>query len=162
VAAIPSVLFRVTVFNLVLCSTACVPLVQFTHSPRLAANVHRLKVGQSTQGEVLQYFGLPDIEAYSVLTKVNPRGPLAKFWGEHFKARRDWMESLPYSSIDQQHVTYLYVELEIRDSFELLYPDLYFSAIGSYRSSIRKNKLLIRFNRDTGVVQTISYGEQFR
>lgn len=158
---IPSILrcFMVPIF--LFSSMACTPLKQFAHSPRLATNVHRLQIGQTTKSEVFKYFGFPDIEADAATSRVNLGGPLASFWGKHFKASREWTESLPYSSINEQHSIFLYVEIEIRDSFELLYPDAAFYAIGNYRSSILKNKLLIRFT-NTGTVESVSYREEFR
>lgn len=155
-------LFRLAVLTVVVCSTACVPLKEFYHSPRLAENLHRLQIGQTTRGEVFQYFGPPDIEADNATSRVNVRGPLGKFWGEHFRANSRWLNNMPYSSIGEQYVTYLYVELEIKGSFELQRPDGYFGAIGSYEGTILKNKLLIRVNKNTGIVDTVSYGEQFQ
>jgi hypothetical protein len=158
---IVSLLFLLIISGIPFSSLGCVPLKQFNHAPPLATNIHRIEVGRSTRRDVFQYFGSPDIEADSTITRVNLTGPLGRFWGQHFRASKEWADSLPYASIDEDHVNYLYIEIEIRDSFELLWPDNYFYAIGSYRSSIRKNKLLIRVNKHTDVVEMVSYLPQF-
>lgn len=131
----------------------------WVHNPPLATNVSRIVKGQTTRAEILKYFGIPDIEADGANSKVNSTGPLAQLW--EYRRRPDVLseELFPYSSIDNKHVTFLYLEFAGRGVFALA--PLPFTSIAGVRVTGYSNKLLVFIDKNTGVVDDFAYREEF-
>lgn len=116
------------------------------HNPPLARNVPRIVKGKTTLAQIIQFFGKPDIEADGPNAKANPQGHLMEEPGGSAKGAKALERSSPYSSIDDEHVVFLYIESRMQGVVHLS---------GSH------NKLMLFINKKTGLVDEFAYREQF-
>jgi len=146
------------------------------HSPILASNVPKLVKGTTTRSEVMQWFGVPDLQADGSRITLYPESPMGQY-RLHGRARLieqqsqfgkkgslanplaidpDIYEKIarlrPYSSIDDAHVALLYEEM--------YYLSQSASRVG--KDSHLRNQLLIFINKATDIVDDFAYREEFR
>jgi hypothetical protein len=162
----------------------CIIYGRCVHDPPLAENVPKIVRGQTTRAQILDYFGIPDLEAQGSTVilhddsmmgkhrlKTKRRLERAAKSAERFKTNSEaprasptsWYDRLmgfrAYSSIDNDHVAYLYEELEERYIAGMTFglP----VAIGGADYRIRRNKLLVLINKHTEVVDEFGYRQEF-
>ena len=131
---------------------------QWVHTPPLATNVAKVVKGQTTRGDVLRMFGPPDIEADGPTAKANdslPRFRMLTETGAKVGIRVDHRSAspVPYSSIDDDHVLFVYIEEAHRGTVVLPGPSW---------GSMRRNVLLIFMQKKTGLVDELTYREEFK
>lgn len=153
------------------------------HDPPLARNVQKIIRGQTTRAQILQYFGVPDLEAHGSTVTLHDDSVMGK---ERQKMKQllesaqmaleryntdgggrpasgtdmfDEMARLwAYSSIDQDHVAYLYWEEESRGGVWVIpLPAM----IAGFDVQARHNKLLVLIDKHTGVVDEFGFRQEF-
>ena len=153
------------------------------HVPCLAKNLPKLVKGQTTRAEVLELFGVPDLQADGADITLYPESAMGQY---RAKKRAEWerinekyveinkksSQNIPlvdpdylhkiamlqaYSSIDEEHVALLYLESDSNTTIAWV-P----TGAGYGKSNYRQNKLLIFINKETGIVDEFSYREEFK
>lgn len=153
------------------------------HDPPLARNVPKIVRGQTTRAQILQYFGVPDLEAHGSTVTLHDDSVMGKerqklkqllesaqMTTEQYNTdgeRRtvsgtdlfDEMARLwAYSSIDEDHVAYLYWETESRGGGWIIPLPI---MIVSVDARWLRNKLLVLINEHTGVVDEFGFRQEF-
>lgn len=168
-------MFRVVSGVLLLagCEWGCTFRDHCMHDPPLATNVPKIARGQTTRAQILEYFGVPDLEAHgskvtlhddSVMGKqrqemkrVLERAGMAASTDAFDEMARLWA----YSSIDEDHVVYLYWETESHGGGWMIPLIVIPTRITSSDVRVLQNKLLVLINRHTGVVDEFGYRQEF-
>ncbi len=168
----------------------CIARHRCVHDPPLARNVPKIVRGQTTGTQILQYFGVPDLEAHGPKVTLHDDSVMgrqrqktkealerAEIAAEEYgigvgrlkadetdfldEAARLWA----YSSIDEDHVAYLYWEESCRGEVMFLpvplpwiNSSLFF---GGSDARVRQNKLLVLINKHTGVVDEFGFRQEF-
>jgi hypothetical protein len=152
------------------CSSSHLSVV--LHDPPLERNVHRVVKGTTTRTEILNWFGVPDILADGNLITLYPESAMgqyrARMRAELEKNKADmekaglnidpeFMDKVaklqPYSSIDDEHVALLYVEMKVEST-----PTGRLSG----ETVCYTNKVLFFINKNTGIVDEFSSHFEFR
>ena len=159
----------------------------FVHDPPLVQNVTKLVRGKTTGTEILSLFGTPDFEADGAEDTVNTDSTM----GEQRAAMKSKCEDynrlieknkyvanlpkcdpgcyeesarlLAYSSIDEDHIAYLYVETSWRRRNATYFVPV--GVPGAYSKStndVRINRLFILVNKHTGLVDNFAFREEFK
>lgn len=170
----------------------CIMYGQCVHDPPLGRNIPKIVRGQTTQAQILEYFGIPDLEAQGATVILHddsmmgrkrqqmrrnlermdksqarlstfllvPSGnrdtqtpSAAKLYDEQVRLRA-------YSSIEEDHIAYLYEETDERYLAGMTFGLPVCVGGADYR--IRWNRLLILINGHTGVVDEFGYREEFK
>lgn len=131
---------------------------KWVHDPPLSRNLGKIVKGQTTRDEILRLFGPPDIEADGPRAKASANLPLFRMLREatprtEIQIEYPAVSPTPYSSIDSDHVAFLYLE-EANEGVVML--------PGPSWASSRKNKLLIFIDKRTNLVDEFAYSEQFK
>ncbi|MCI0400374.1 MAG: hypothetical protein L0Z68_03605 [Gammaproteobacteria bacterium] len=135
---------------------------KFVHEPTLATNAPKIVKGQTTRKEILKYFGPPDIEADGAQSKVSSNMPLIMMYRQY---RSNNLPSdigseglFPYSSIDDEHISFFYVEHCYKYTTQAFVPVL---NVGAYTHRQFFNKLLILISKKTNMVDEFAFREEF-
>lgn len=150
------------VLALVGCGAGLPP--KFLHEPALATNVPQIVKGQTTKEEVLEYFGMPDIEAHGAHSKVSSNMALILMYKDPKQripmvADNIGVEGLfPYSSIDDEHIAFVYLEHCVNPTTETFVPVV---NVGTFTSYQFFNRLLIFIDKATGLVDEFAFREEF-
>lgn len=163
---------------------------QVVYDPPLAKNIPKIVKGQTTQTEVMQWFGVPHLQADGAEITLYSESPMglhrAKARETLIKRKKQlqemeksghqrlgWTSSSidpdmwekvaklqPYSSIDDEHIALLYLEMDSKIKNISTIGLPIYASRGS--SIYRVNKLLIFINKKTGVVDEFSYWQEFK
>ena len=129
---------------------------KWVHDPPLSRNIGKIVKGQTTMEEILRLFGPPDIEANGPVAKASPNLPMFRMMQDSKPPRRfeyPAVSPVPYSSIDEDHVAFLYLEELNRGIVIIPGP--------SWASDVT-NRLLIFIDKKTNVVDEFAYREEFK
>ncbi len=152
---------------------------QFAHSPPPSRNISRVIEGKTTRQEVVQYLGQPDLIVDGTSITLRPDGPLSRFqrslYRKRDKARRtladsiqigpktsiqfdpdEWARLQPYSSINEKWTAFFYWEVDST------YRQFMSYIAGVSQDTTLRNKLLVLINKETGIVEIVSYREEFK
>lgn len=177
---------RFLLLGMLMClgNAGCILHARFAHDPPLARNVARIECGRTTRAEVLECFGRPDFEVHGSCVTHNPDGPMGRYYerlrlsnvrmrriaggtprlwstdedrafGERWLTR--FLGLRAYSSIDDDHVAYLYEELEGWAGWGFTVP----TVAGGSHMQIRQNRLLVLIDVHTDVVDMYGYRHEF-
>jgi hypothetical protein len=159
--------------------------VRLVHEPALAANIDKLVKGTTSKHDVLRYFGLPDFEVNGSNVTIHRGSPMARLrtqldgrvteakrqseqsWGPKPQVNFDpdeWIKSHPYSSINDDHVVFLYVELDSQWRQVMpppIAPFVLFMVVRA-EDTVRRNRLFLWINKKTELVDDFAYREEFR
>jgi hypothetical protein len=146
---------------LCVCFSSCViPFdKKFVHDPPLSRNVGKIVKGKTTREEILRIFGPPEIEADGPNAKASPNLPEFRTIRESvprgftIDIEYPTASPIPYSSIDDEHLAYVYLEDLQRGTVVIPGPSW---------ASNEKNILLIFIHKKTNVVDEFAYREQFK
>lgn len=165
-------------------SGGCAGHHRLVHDPPLADNVPKIARGETTREQVLGYFGVPDYEVRGTIVTLREDSMM----GRHYQEVKERMEEAfrraerngavrppqmaggtagmdqavgmgAYSSIDDDHIAYLYLETEASYSaWALPLPH-----VMVVRSNVRarQNRLLILINKHTGLVDEFGFRQEF-
>ena len=162
---------------------------RFVHDPPLAQNVNKLVRGKTTGTEVLSIFGTPDFEVAGADVTVNSNSTMAQQRAAMKSRCQKWKRlieknqyksslasSLPkcdpeycdesarllaYSSIDEDHIAYLYFETSLRQRTSLYFFGLPGGNI-KWRNDVRINRLFILVEKHSGLVDEFAFREEFK
>ena len=167
------------------CGWGCVFPDRWVHDPPLARNIPRIVRGQTTGTQILEYFGVPDLEAHGPVVTLHDDSVMGKQRQKNMRAleraemaaeryntnggRRgatgtDLLDEMArlwaYSSIDEDHIAYLYLEMDYRGTAWIM-PIGWPIVAGGSDHRVLQNKLLVLINRHTGVVDEFGYRQEF-
>jgi hypothetical protein len=154
---------------------------RFVHNPPLADRISRVMEGKTTRQKVIQYLGQPDLVVDGTSMTIQRDGTLGLFREAlHHKKRGMeqtfartsfigpktkptvqfdpvvWEELQPHSSISDRFIAFVYWEVDIT------YQQVQ-SPIGMRGwHNVLRNKLLVLIDKETDVVELISYREEFK
>jgi hypothetical protein len=152
----------------------------FTHSPPLAEKARKIQKGKTTRIQLETMLGVPDVLAEGSHTTLFPNSVMGLMRQEKrnhcYKIKErgakissevtfdpDWYRKFaelePYSSIDDNHIAFLYLEYEMTLKGGWIgFP----VGISKINVRINKNRLLVFVNKTTGLVDEFAYGEEFK
>lgn len=126
------------------------------HDPPLARNIDNLVEGQTTRIDILRMFGEPDVHADGPNATVSDNHPMLRWDTDKPLPDKRFIEEFkqahPYSSIDDRHEAFFYLETLGRGF--VVFP-------GGGTASSYINKLLIFVDKESGTVDRFYYWEEF-
>ena len=154
------------------------------HDPPLARNVSKIVRGETTREQVLRYFGVPDYEVRGNIVTLREDSMMGRHYQEvkerteeaFRRAQRNGAVGQPqmtggtagmdqavglgaYSSIDDDHIAYLYLETEASYSaWALPLPNI---MVARTNARAHQNRLLILINKHTGLVDEFGFRHEF-
>jgi len=150
------------------CSITSSKHFRFIHSPPLANGVPKIVEGQTTKDEIIKYYGVPDLEVDGTTIILHPETPLGRLIENIRMTKRyhldtniwvdEWSKLLPYSSINDEHIVFLYLEIDSnwKDTFT------YVPMNSKIYETILRNKMIFFINKKTGLVDEFAYREEFK
>jgi hypothetical protein len=132
------------------------PVGQVMYDPPLAKHAGRVVEGQTTATQIGEWFGTPYLQADGPQVTVFAGSPLMRSLRDPRvqELADEYSRLIPYSSLDDDHVVLLYMEMAVGGLESLMYGD------GEIRPVA--NTMFVMIDKQTGLVEEFCYREQFK